>query len=141
MWALLALYCAASLVHFSHNAEYIAFYPNLPAGLTRQNVYLAWLAITGVGILGVLLLAAGWRATAALCFAAYGLLGLGGLAHYTLALCSRHTLAANMSIWFEAVTGLTLAVSAGWFAWRQARLAGNGQAGAQGAGSIRTWPG
>ena len=119
LWVLLALYGVASLVHFSHNAEYIAFYPNIPAWLTRENVYLAWLVITSVGIIGTILGAAGWCRTATLFFAAYGALGLDGLGHYTLALCSEHTLAMNFSIWFEAVTGVALAASAGWFAGRQ----------------------
>ena len=52
LWAWLALYGVASLVHFGHNAEYIAFYPNMPAWLTREKVYLAWLAITGLGVSG-----------------------------------------------------------------------------------------
>lgn len=121
VWRLLALYGVASFVHFSHNAEYIAFYPNMPTWLTREKVYLAWLAITGVGVIGALLVAAGRRTAAALVFAVYGALGLDGLAHYTLALCSEHTLGMNFSIWLEAAAGVTLAVSAGWFAWRQAR--------------------
>jgi hypothetical protein len=116
VWLLLALYFIASLAHFSHNAEYIAFYPNLPAWLTREKVYLAWLAITSVGVVGTVLAAAGWRSTAALLFAAYGLFGLDGLAHYTLALCSEHTFAMNFSIWFEVAGGAALAVSAGLFA-------------------------
>ena len=120
LWAVLVLYSIASLVHFSHNAEYIAFYPNMPAWLTREKVYLAWLAITSVGLTGAIFAAARWRTTSALFFFAYGFLGLDGLAHYTLALCSEHTLATNLSIWFEAVTGVALAVSAGSFAWRQA---------------------
>jgi hypothetical protein len=121
LWVLLTLYGIASLVHFSHNAEYIAFYPNMPAWLTREKVYLAWLVITGVGIIGAVLSAAGWYTTAALFFAAYGAFGLDGLGHYTLALCSEHTPIMNFSIWFEAVAGVTLAASAGWFALRQAR--------------------
>ena len=39
---------------------------------------------------------------------AYGAFGLDGLAHYTLALCSEHTLATNITIWSEAVSGLLL---------------------------------
>ncbi len=118
VWALVALYAIASLIHFSHNAEYIASYPNMPAWLTREKVYGAWLAITGVGIIGAVLGSAGWRATAALFFATYGAFGLDGLGHYSLALCSEHTLAMNLSIGFEAVTGVALMASAGWFAWR-----------------------
>ena len=110
VWLLAALYFAASLAHFSHNAEYIAFYPNMPKSLTRETVYLAWMAITGVGLAGFAMLRFGWVIAAAVFLFAYGALGLDGLAHYTLALCSEHSLAANVTIWAEAVTGVGLAV-------------------------------
>lgn len=109
LWILLAVYFAASLAHFTHNAEYIAFYPNMPAWLTRDQVYIAWAAITGVGAIGLLLIARGWKVAGAIFIAAYGLLGLDGLGHYTLALCSEHTLAMNATIWFEVVAGVLLA--------------------------------
>lgn len=108
IWLLLAVYFIASLAHFTHNAEYIAFYPGMPAWLTREKVYLAWLAVTCVGIAGLVVLRLGLHALGALLLAAYGALGLDGLAHYTLALCSEHTLAANLSIWSEAVAGFVL---------------------------------
>jgi len=110
IWALLALYCAASLAHFAHNAEYIAFYPNMPTWITRETVYIAWLAVTGVGIVAIALWFAGWRMAAALCLVAYGSLGLDGLGHYALAMCSEHTFAMNFTIWFEVVTGAALAI-------------------------------
>ena len=50
--ALLLLYAGASFVHFAHNAEYLSDYPNLPAWLTRLQVYRVWLGITAVGVLG-----------------------------------------------------------------------------------------
>jgi hypothetical protein len=109
-WAFLGLYFAASLAHFAHNAEYIAYYPNMPSWLTREQVYLAWLAVTGVGVFAFALLRMGWRLAGAACLLAYGALGLDGLAHYSLALCSEHTLATNVTIWAEAITGIALAV-------------------------------
>ncbi len=112
IWVLVAIYCAASLLHFAHNAEYLAFYPNMPRSITRETVYLAWLAITLPGVLGIALASIGWRALGAACLAAYGAFGLDGLGHYTLALCSQHTFAMNFSIWFEAVAGLALALAA-----------------------------
>jgi len=112
-WLLLAVYCAASLVHFAHNAEYIAFYPNMPPWLTRENVYLAWLAVASVGLLAITLAATGWRAAAAVSFVVYGALGLDGLGHYWLALCSQHTLTMNLTIWAEALAGCALAACAG----------------------------
>jgi hypothetical protein len=77
----------------------------------RQG-HAAWFALTGIGVLGVLLAALGWRTAAALFLAAYGALGLNGLGHYALALCSQHTLFSNFTIWFEVVAGVALAVSA-----------------------------
>jgi hypothetical protein len=112
LWVLAALYCAASLAHFTHNAEFIAFYPNLPKGLTREHVYLVWLAITSLGAGGLLLARRGLRGLGLLLIAAYGALGLDGLAHYTLALCSEHSVAANLTIGAEAASGVALMLAA-----------------------------
>ena len=108
LWLLLVAYFLSSLAHFVHNAEYIAFYPNMPRWITRETVYQAWLVITGVGLAGLLALRFGFRTWSALLLAAYGAFGLDGLAHYTLALCSEHTLATNVTIWAEALTGFVL---------------------------------
>jgi hypothetical protein len=105
---LAAIYFAATLAHFSHNAEYIAFYPGMPTWLSRETVYVAWLAVTAVGAAALMLAKFRLPALALLCLGVYGALGLDGLAHYTLALCSEHTLLANITIWSEALTGLAL---------------------------------
>jgi hypothetical protein len=81
----------------------------MPSGLTRETVYLAWLAVTAVGIAGLVLARTGLRLLGALGLAVYGLLGLDGLLHYTLALCSEHSLAMNLTIWWEVVAGVALA--------------------------------
>ncbi|WP_460565979.1 hypothetical protein [Hydrogenophaga aquatica] len=80
---LFGLYTLASLAHFTHNAEYIAFYPGL--------------------------------------LIVYGLLGVNGLLHYTLALCSEHTFATNVTIWAEVVLGITLACAAAIRVYRLSR--------------------
>jgi hypothetical protein len=108
---LLGVYFLATLAHFVHNAEFIAFYPNMPAWITRETVYLAWLAIASVGVAGIIAARFGWSAVGALLLGAYGALGLDGLTHYMLDLCSEHTLAANLTIWSEAVAGLALAIA------------------------------
>jgi hypothetical protein len=104
----MAIYTIASLIHFSHNAEYIAFYPNMPQWITRETVYQVWLAIASLGVAGLFLAKRGWSLLAAIVISVYGALGLDGLGHYTLALCSEHTLAANLTIWFEVVSGFAL---------------------------------
>ena len=110
LWALVGLYCIASLVHFAHNAEYIAAYPHIPAWATAETIYVVWLAVTGVGAIGVALSRLGLRSAAALVLAVYGALGFDGLGHYALALCSEHSLGANLSIWFEVGAGAALVV-------------------------------
>ena len=110
--ALLAIYCAASLIHFVHNAQFISEYPNLPASLTSSKVYLAWIAITSVGAAGVALAMSGRRVPGLLLIAGYAALGFAGLDHYVLAPMSAHTLVMNATIAFEVVAAaVVLAVS------------------------------
>ena len=108
IWVLLAVYFVASSAHFLHNAAYIAYYPKMPSWITPDRVYVAWLAVTAVGISGLAALRLRQHAAAAALIAAYGALGLDGLAHYALALCSEHTVATNVTIWSEATSGLCL---------------------------------
>ena len=121
VWLLFLAYTLASLAHFVHNAEFIAFYPGMPAWITRETVYQAWWVVAGVGVLGLGLRYLGWPVLGALVIAAYGALGLDGLAHYTLGLCSEHTWLANLTIWAEAFSGAALAVAA--VVWARAQRA------------------
>ena len=111
IWFLLAGYFVASTAHFVHNAAYIAYYPNMPSWITSDRIYLAWSVVTATGIAGLVMLRARLHAAAVVLIAVYGALGLDGLAHYTLALCSQHTLMTNVTIWSEAVSGLCLLVA------------------------------
>lgn len=107
-WLLFAAYSVASLVHFTHNAEYIAYYPNMPRWIDTETVYLAWLGVASVGAVGLLAQHLKRYKLARVFFGGYGALGLDGLAHYTLALCSEHTFIANVTIWAEVLSGLLL---------------------------------
>lgn len=117
--ALVAVYFLATLAHFAHNAEFIAFYPNMPQSLTRETVYLAWLAITGIGVAALIATRFGVPVLGAVLLAAYGAMGLDGLGHYALALCSEHTLATNVTIWFEVVAGVALLLASSVLAKRR----------------------
>ena len=105
---LLLLYAAASLLHFTHNAEYLAHYPNLPPSWTRAEVYLAWVAVTVPGILGFALYRRGRRRFGLALLALYALLGFAGLLHYTRAPWSHHSAAMNLSIALEAACAACL---------------------------------
>jgi hypothetical protein len=108
LFALLAIYCAASLIHFVHNAQFLSEYPNLPAWLTSAKVYLAWIAVTSVGAAGVALALSGRRASGLLLIAGYATLGFAGLDHYSVAPVSAHTFAMNATIAFEVVAAAVL---------------------------------
>jgi hypothetical protein len=109
---LLVAYTVASLLHFTHNAEFLADYPNMPASITRANVYGTWLAIGAVGLAGYVLVRRGWEVAGLSLIALYAVLGFDGLAHYTLAPMSAHTFIMNFTIWLEvAAAALLLAAT------------------------------
>ena len=98
---LLLIYGIASLVQFIHNAEFLADYPNLPASWSRAGVYLAWVALTAVGIGGWFLMVRGFPGVGLLLLGVYALLGLDSLGHYVVASMSDHTLGMNSTILLE----------------------------------------
>src|SRR3982750_2653456 len=99
--ALTAAYFLTSLGHFSHNAEFICEYPNLPAWLTSAQVYAVWAVITSVGALGLFLIRQKFVAMGLLLLAVYAALGFDGLGHYALAPLAFHPLMANVTILSE----------------------------------------
>ncbi len=109
---LMVAYFLTSLGHFSHNAEFICEYPNLPASLTRAKVYVAWAAITSVGALGILFMRRKFVAAGLLLVATYAALGFDGLGHYAVAPVALHPFVANLTILSEvACAALLLAVT------------------------------
>ena len=112
LMVLLLAYGAASLVHYAHNAEFLADYPNMPAWLSRAKVYVAWLGVTAIGVLGYLLVRRGHQLSGLCVIALYAALGFDGLAHYRLAPLSAHTAAMNLTIWLEVATAALLFTAA-----------------------------
>jgi hypothetical protein len=112
-WILFFLlaYCAASLLHYSHNAVFLDEYPNMPAWLSPIAVYAAWLAGTAIGVGGYLLIRRGRWLAGLLLITVYGALGFDGLSHYSLAPFSAHTFTMNLTILLEAATALLVLVA------------------------------
>jgi hypothetical protein len=108
---MLLLACAAAMLfHHLHNAMFLAEYPNMPAWLSRWQVYAAWLGATAIGLIGYWCLRCGYRFTGTSLLIAYGIYGLDSLVHYLRAPVSAHTLTMNLSIWLEAATAAALLV-------------------------------
>lgn len=109
LWSLMA-FVAASFVHFTHNAEFLADYPHMPPWLTREGVYASWIAVAAIGVVGYVLRR--WNhALGSLLLAISGVSGVLVLTHYMNAGPSAHTTAMNVTIWMEAVTALALLIA------------------------------
>jgi hypothetical protein len=94
-----------------HNAEYLGDYPNLPAWLSRSQIYGAWCGITGVGVIGYTLYRRGRAFIGLGLLVFYTSLGSDGLLHYGRATPGAHSVAMNLTIWSE-VTAAALALIA-----------------------------
>lgn len=105
---LFALYAAATLLHFAHNAEYLAQYPNLPPSWSRAEVYAAWCGVMALGLLGYGLYLLRRRNIGLTLLGLYAALGYGGLLHYTRAPMTHHSSMMNVTIWAEAAAGTLL---------------------------------
>jgi hypothetical protein len=102
------LYAVATLLHFAHNAEYLAQYPNLPSSWSRAEVYAAWYCVTALGLVGYGLYALGLRNVGLAILGVYAALGFNGLLHYTRAPIAHHSTMMNLTIWAEAAAGTLL---------------------------------
>jgi len=118
---LFTLYAAASLLHFAHNAEFLAQYPNLPTVWSRADVYVAWCCVTTLGIVGYLLHLRGNRSLGLILLALYAVLGFGGLLHYTRAPLAHHSWMMNATIWTEVVAAAVVLANVAMVARQEAR--------------------
>lgn len=94
-------FAAASLVHFAHNAEFLADYPNLPKSWSSTHIYLAWIGMTTIGMVGWILVSRGVFVAGFLTLAVYAALGLDSLGHYFVAPMSAHSVGMNATILAE----------------------------------------
>ncbi len=118
---LLLFYCGASLLHFAHNAEYVADYPNLPAWISRTSIYVTWLAIFCVGLSGYLLYRSRFAFPGLILMAIYAILGLDGLLHYSRAPMAAQTASMNATIWIEVVAAAIALCAVSWLAVHRLR--------------------
>ena len=114
---LMLVYGAASLLHFVHNAEFLADYPNMPGWLTRAQVYGVWLGVAVTGVVGYFLIRFGFELLGLMVIAVYAVLGFAGLDHYTLAPVSAHSTAMNATIWLEVAAAAVLLATTVKRAW------------------------
>ena len=108
---LAVLYMAASLLHFTHNAEFLDAYPNLPSWISRSGVYITWVGVAAVGALGYAHFRLGREVSGLVILALYACLGFDGLLHYQRAPFAAHTTAMNLTILFEVAAAAMLLIA------------------------------
>ena len=106
----LVVYLAASFIHFAHNAEFLGNYPNLPSWITPSGIYLSWVGLAAIGVSGLILYLRNRHAVGLLLVGVYAAFGFDGLIHYSRASFAEHSVAINLSIWFEVVAAGALMV-------------------------------
>jgi hypothetical protein len=107
---LMLMYGAASLAHFTHNAEFLHDYPNMPGWLSRAAIYGAWSVEAAVGISGYVVWRRGHALVGLSLIAVYAVTGFDTLSHYALARFDEHRLAMHVTIWVEVVAAAMLLV-------------------------------
>jgi hypothetical protein len=112
MVVLCIAYAAASLIHFAHNAAFLADYPSMPDWLSPAKVYAAWLGLTAVGVAGYCLFHQGFQLTGLLVIAVYAALGFDSLSHYVIAPLSAHTTMMHVTIWLDVAAATLLLIAA-----------------------------
>jgi hypothetical protein len=110
----LATFCAASLVHFIHNAEFLSEYPGLPKTWTRGGVYGAWAAMTAIGVCGWFVTKTKFRLLGLAIIAGYSFFGLDSLGHYFVAPMAAHSAAMNVTILIEVSCAFALLAYTAW---------------------------
>jgi len=103
-------FALASLIHFVHNAEFLADYPGLPLSWTRALVYGAWLALSVLGLAGWFATRAGYPLIGLVLLGCYAAGGLDSLGHYALAPMTAHSVAMNVTILLEVGAAALLLV-------------------------------
>ena len=104
---LLLTYLVASFLHFIQDAEYARAYP-LSGWSSTSSVYITWLAISAIGLLGYLIHRSTLRWVGQMVLCLYAVVGFDGLFHYTRAPFSTYSRAMNISIGVQVVMATIL---------------------------------
>lgn len=104
---LLLTYFVACFLHSIQDAEYARAYP-LSGWDSTASVYITWLAISALGLLGYLIHRSTLRWVGQVVLCLYAVVGFDGLFHYTRAPFSAYSRAMHISIGVQVVVASIL---------------------------------
>jgi len=94
-------------IHFTDNFLFYQKYPQ-PEWITLDSIYISWVILTLVGIVGYWLYRVGNLGVAYVCLSMYSLTGLSSLGHYLYGAMSKFSVKMHLFIWTDALTGMAL---------------------------------
>ncbi|MBW4612108.1 MAG: hypothetical protein KME21_02285 [Desmonostoc vinosum HA7617-LM4] len=104
---LLIVSIIATSIHYTDNFLFINSYPE-PNWITPPSIYISWIVMTTVGIVGYLLYGNRKYWLAYMCLAIYSLTGLSSLGHYLYGSMSQFSLRMHLFICTDGITGLAV---------------------------------
>lgn len=109
--ALLLLFLIVSIVstnlHYTDNATFITNYPE-PDWITVSGIYITWIALTIIGIIGYWLYTQAKLWLSYLCLSIYSITGLSSPAHYFYGAMSNFSAKMHAFIWLDFLTGASI---------------------------------
>ena len=109
--SLLLLFLIASIIstnlHYTDNATFIENYPQ-PDWITVSGIYLTWMLMTLIGIVGYWLYTQEKLWISYLCLGIYSLTGLSSFTHYFYGAISNFSLKMHALIWLDVITGISI---------------------------------
>ena len=108
---LLLLFLIASIVstnlHYTDNATFIANYPE-PAWITASGIYITWIVMTIIGIMGYWLYSQEQLWVSYLLLSIYSITGLSSPAHYFYGAMSNFSPKMHAFIWLDFLAGSSI---------------------------------
>ncbi|MDM9381849.1 hypothetical protein QUB80_14185 [Chlorogloeopsis sp. ULAP01] len=97
-----------TISHYTDNAIFIDRYPAPEWISYSYRVYMAWIILTLIGVVGYLLYRKGILRIAYLFLGIYSLTGLFSPGHYFYGEMSKFSLKMHTLIWFDFIAGLSI---------------------------------
>ena len=111
-------------IHYTDNYLYFDEYPQ-PESLQRWHVYVAWLALTAVGIAGYALYERGYALPSYVCLVVYSYTGLSSLGHYLYGSLDEFTAKQHGFILVDGLSGAAVLSFVVWTALTRRRREGS----------------
>lgn len=104
---LLVISIISTFIHYTDNFFSFEQYPQ-PDWITLSSIYISWVVLTAIGIIGYSLYRSRRFGLAYLCLLLYSITGLSSLGHYLYGNLSDFSMKMHLFIWTDGLIGLSV---------------------------------